>query len=650
MALALLIPAVLLLLALHIAGAFSPAGPFWGVHPYAFLPPGALVAGLTAVIAAAGIAMAMARPVPAPAVPPRRRGRGPAESTRSRRNAVRRRVAVPLASVLAAVVFWMLRSRQILLGDGIAITGSLPQDAAFHPLEPLSGALQQWAFRVLAPAFGAATREPFRVAWDVVAVVSCTLGTVFVGVAWALSGEVAALVPRRPGAPDPRGARGLVFGVLLAQGYLLLFFGYVEVYALPMLALAIYLTLALRHRAGRAPLWPAGAALAAAIATHLSCAVLLPSFAVLAAARIRVPPTERAIARLDVALSTVPFLAGVAGLAALFPGYDPVRTLWETTVTVLSRRQEVIPGYLLSGAHARDLANGQLLASPLAAVAFLALVPLSLRRGATASFLLAAGGTALAVTGIAGDSNLGYARNWDLLAPLAFVTAVAALGLAAARVHDPRQWRAVLVLVFAVSVFHTAPWVAVNASETRSTDRFATLPLGLGRVESTLGLWHLMNDRLDPAERWLVRSLDAWPTNVRAHQFLGEVYIRQHRYDRAVLACQAAARLRPDRADLAAREVVALLLAGRASEADSLGRDLLAGVPTDAGAWTARAAVARALGHPRADAGALARARTIRRRAPRAHVGEPLTPRPAPHGPDGSSDELLELWSRIGGM
>src|SRR4029077_4104698 len=117
-------------------------------------------------------------------------------------------------------------------------------------------------------------------------------------------------------------------------------------------------------------------------------------------------------------------------------------------------------------------------------------------------FLLACSAGWLAACLVAGDSNLGYARNWDLLAPASLVLTVAGLGLLFPDARAAAAGRAALGVMLAVSLFHTAPWVAVNASLPRSIARFESLPLGLGRVESTLGYWSAREGDTKQAEIW----------------------------------------------------------------------------------------------------------------------------------------------------
>jgi tetratricopeptide (TPR) repeat protein len=123
-----------------------------------------------------------------------------------------------------------------------------------------------------------------------------------------------------------------------------------------------------------------------------------------------------------------------------------------------------------------------------------------------------------------------------------------------------RRW---LFLLAAVSLFHTVPWVALNASFERSFERFKTLPLGLGRTEATVGSWYLEHGNEAEAVRWFRRSLDANPRNNLAAYQLGVIAMRHHDYEFAIQAFASALDVRPgtERYRLALAD--ALLRSGR---------------------------------------------------------------------------------------
>jgi tetratricopeptide (TPR) repeat protein len=200
------------------------------------------------------------------------------------------------------------------------------------------------------------------------------------------------------------------------------------------------------------------------------------------------------------------------------------------------------------------------------------------------------GGVTLVAAALAGDSNLGYARNWDLMAAYACVLTVCGLGLLLARGPTPLPRWAVPALA-ALSLYHTAPWIALNASESRALARFATLPLGMGRVESTLGYWYAVRGEPLEAERHYARSLEQNPANLRAHLGLAAIYRRRGDAVGEVLALREAVSLRP--ADERARSLLLdALVRGHAWDAAAIEAAELAALrPRDPSLAVARAIV-----------------------------------------------------------
>lgn len=515
----------------HLAAPAFPPGLGWGVNAFAFLPQSfALCCGGALALVLLLAAWSAVRPVApaAPLAPPL---------------LVRPQLALAAVGVLAGTLFWCARARHLFLGDGFAIVDG-PTDWSLHPLEPLAAWLVRLFISVGSPLFAAAGVPESRVAWQAAALGSCVAGALFVPLAWGIAKE---LVPA-----ESRDAEGtpvaLLALVLLAQGYIQIFFGYVETYAWSTLGLGLYLWTALRFLNRRGSLRAAGMALALALVLHLSAAALLPAHAVLIAVGLRDPERRRALAR-DLGFTAAAFGAVVLACAAAGGGYFLPATLWNTVVGLLRGDHTWYPQYFASWMHARDFLNEQALIGPLGALLFLPAAWLRLHRDGGSPrtwFLLACGAGWLAACLVAGDSNLGYARNWDLLAPASFVLTVAGLGLLFPDARAAAIGRVALGVMLALSLFHTAPWVTLNASLPRSLARFESLPLGLGRVESTLGYWSAREGDTKQAEIWYARSLDANPGNVRAHFHLGEIYLDDGRYGLAASAFRAALGLRPD--------------------------------------------------------------------------------------------------------
>jgi tetratricopeptide (TPR) repeat protein len=575
------VPALAVLVVVtHALGFASRGGLFWGADAYAGYAPYVLAGASLALLAFA--ALTLRRATAGAELAPRTDPDVPMKAPLARRYWL-----VPALAFVGAATFWVARSSHILLGDGISITTSLAGDTSFHPFEPFSMRLEQMALAAFARLPGHAEIESFRESWRAVAIVSVAAGAVFLPVLWALASRLADLAPRAF-ARRRSLIVTLIFGTLAAQGYMQLFFGYVEIYALSMLGIALYLLAAMRFAQDRAPLWPAALALAFAVGLHLASLALVPSFLVLVT--VAWLDRERRVARMrDFALCTACLGMLIVTLTLMGDGSNPWSTTLTLVRTVFFSQHESAKGYFFGWAHVRDLLNEQWLIGPLALALFVPAAIAAIRRRAMTRhtvFFLAVGGGMVVVALIAGDSNLGYARNWDLLAPAGFALAVAGAAIALPRLAHARNATAVLALALALSLYHTVPWVAVNASFPRALARFTTLPLGLGRVQSTVGFWYAMNGDDTEAEKWLVRSLDENPGNVRAHVYLGDVWARRGDYARAVVAYRAAVTLMPDWRDYRLRLVDALVRSGAPGEAVPEARLLIEHEPTNPRLWS----------------------------------------------------------------
>ena len=512
------------------------------------------------------------------------------------------------AVLVAAAIFWLVRIRHVLLGDGLAILGELPGAGGIHEYEPLVSLLQTGAFR-LVRAFQGLNQPEWKAAWTSGAAVSIVAGALFVPLAWALAREIEWRAPRArdsheaaidppTGLSVPRWAKALGFAVLISQGYIQLFCGYVENYAPLVVANGLVLLTGLRFIHGRGGLLASGAAMLLALGLHLSAAALLPAWMLMAVWGVSRGPA-RARAWRDLGLTALLFGGLTIALNLARPGFLLPKTLWDVSILALGQKQED-PKYLLSLVHFRDFVNEQLLIGPLGLAAFLGGCVAVAGRGEwrrpESLFAITAGAGYLLVCVLAGDSNLGYARNWDLLAPAGVIFTGAGLVLLRPLFEASRNWGNVLLLWAASSAFHTLPWIAVNASEARSIEWFENLPLGGGRTESTLGVWYMMHGRFDLAERWLTRSLEENPANTRAHFFLGELYLATGRPQLACSAFSAASQLRPDREGYRLQLARALAMAGRWDEARAIIEPMMRAHPNRASLWAFDGVLLRGLG------------------------------------------------------
>ncbi|MCK4775526.1 MAG: tetratricopeptide repeat protein, partial [Candidatus Krumholzibacteria bacterium] len=342
-----------------------------------------------------------------------------------------------------------------------------------------------------------------------------------------------------------------------------------ENYTFYALALGVYIYVSLRFVEGRSPLLLPGLALVLALALHLSAAVIIPSFLVLVVWALG--RRERRAANLvDLAICAVVLLAVQLAFSRVW-NYSLLGSLVDVSGRAFGQEGSLIPGYMMSSRHLRDLLNEQFLIGPFALFAFLPAAVMALRlpgRGNIATvFFLTLGITYAAACVMAGDSNIGYARNWDLLAPAGICFTAAALYFVVTHVPPSIMARRLLVFALVVSCIHVVPWVWINHNEALAAQRFEALPLGLGRTEVVIGNWHFRNGRSEEATLWFERATEANPNSAPAYAFLGMLLVQEGRYEDARRAQWKAVTLRPDKLEFRHNYVMTLVELGRDMEA-----------------------------------------------------------------------------------
>jgi tetratricopeptide (TPR) repeat protein len=166
-----------------------------------------------------------------------------------------------LLSILALPVFWILRSRLHLLGDGYFRIGDLPV-GRLHLQEWLDGLIHLMIYRVMGKLIPSWTPELTY------SIVSILCGGLFVFLALKL----ASLLARTDF------GKVLIFFSLISLGSMQLFFGYVESYTILQVALLAYVFFAALFLSGRVSILPALLALVISVGLHITSLILLPSF------------------------------------------------------------------------------------------------------------------------------------------------------------------------------------------------------------------------------------------------------------------------------------------------------------------------------------------------------------------------------------
>lgn len=546
-----------LVLVLQVLSFGPDPGRWWGVHFVAFLPlPGAALLMLGSV---ATLAWAL------------RSGRAPSAPTGW--------TAAAGLTVGFGVLTWVFRSQQTVLGDAWPLMLDLPQGQDFHPRQPLTLWIQQQWFGLVTTL---ADGEPRELARRSVALGSVVCGIGFVPVAWGLG---RALVARREHAPWATLA-------LLGSGYAVLFFGYVENYAWPLLANAALLWAGLTALRRPFPLAPAFVLFALGLGLHLSTILLLPAVVFLGVVVGRDASRRRGLV-MDLVIGCLAL--GLLDLWMRSRGL-PLATAIGDLLGVAAQDNGGGRGlaYLLSVRHLRDFLNEALLVGPFAVgLASVGIGFLVRSRDAAHWFLGLASTALLGAAFLTTEPLLGYARDWDLFAPAAVVWM--AFGVTAV-VATPQAGR-LLAGVALVSTLHLGTWVAFNHSEPLAMERFATLPLGLGRTEVVMGNWHLRQGRPDDAEDWFRRAIRTNPSNANAWGLLGNLYARQDRFDDGAQAYAEALRTRPDKTPFRSSLVRCLVELGRWEEAVPHLEIMVQQDPGNLGFWRGLAQVHRELGH-----------------------------------------------------
>ena len=446
---------------------------------------------------------------------------------------------------LALLTFIGLRSATHLLGDGFLFVRELGADTWKHlpriDRAPLAFAIVRSLHDLGAPIWSSAA--------DTYRALSVSSGILYV---------LLALQTAR--ALGSRGAeKALILGFLITPGCLQLYFGYVENYPLLHTGILLYLLLSLHALRGRVPTFVPASLLGILVPFHFAAATLAPSLLVLAALQSGIRPDAPGAslwtrsARASRHLVAFPVLTL---LVFALIGYHPLMHVGELggfhVLPLLAEPGETYHHGLLSGTHLLDVLNQMLLVVPSA------LLVLCVRFGPTRSrdpyrtFLLTASVFPILFVLLANPS-IGAFRDWDVFAiPAIPFTLWAAVRLID-RVPNHHRLAQIGILLCGASLLHTATWIGVNASETASETRFATL-LDRCRLSvharsygwETLGVHYLTRGRADNARKAYELALQAAPENPRHWTSVGSFYFGSGQYELALAHYRKAISLRPD--------------------------------------------------------------------------------------------------------
>ncbi len=430
-------------------------------------------------------------------------------------------------------VFWALRTKLFLLGDGYFILGGLAQ-GRIAPTEPLDSIIHQQLFRFLAGTFPQA--DP-SLSYAIPSVIS---GGAFVFLILTLA--------------DVLGKTGfqkiLIFSGLITLGSMQLFFGYVESYTFLPVSLALFTLLSALHLRGKVSVLLPLVALVLSIGLHLLAVVFIPSLVYLILWKWRRGEGRLLgfsnLLSLLVSLGIILLVMGRFFLAKFegvgFSGLLPLVSSPGSSFT------------LFSGEHIAEFANGLFLVSPagITLFAFFAICALRFRllKDSLVNFLLISSLSGLALVFLY-NFHWGSA-DWDLMSfPGLFFTLSGILMFVKWGSRWPK-FKYYASILIAVSLFHLIPWILVNAGAPRSIDRYLMIATNDKHLLGTEGggMWRVARilesaGFAEAAEQVLKQGIQRDPEELGCYTYLGRMLYYQQRYDEAAFYLEKALALEP---------------------------------------------------------------------------------------------------------
>ncbi len=438
-----------------------------------------------------------------------------------------------LCGILSLPVFWLLRTKLFLLGDGYLKISDVVSGRLTHT-EPLDGIIHHQFYLFLN-----FIRPGIDPSFSYI-IISLLCGGIFVFLTLKLAdllGETAF-------------AKILVFFSLFSLASIELFFGYVESYTILLVGLALFVLLSFFYLQDKLNIIFVFLVLCFSIGVHVSAIVLIPSFLYLMFWKWK---RERK------KFFNLPAIISILGCLIIM-----FANVWKVFLTEGEGNKfgQFIPLYTASGnkftlfslAHIGELINQLLLVSPVGILLFLFFLFYMVRsksfRDPFLNFLLISALTSLFLIFVY-NAHLGIA-DWDLRSlPGIFVSLLGMLLFVRWGSRWARFKNYGLILI-AVSFFHLIPWILLNANAQMSLDRYAMSTLhdphllyvrggGIwraGRVVEQAGF-------PDRAIEILEYGIEKDPEEIGSYSYLAVVLSALKKWDEAIFYLQKALKMDP---------------------------------------------------------------------------------------------------------
>ncbi|MDA0746579.1 MAG: tetratricopeptide repeat protein, partial [bacterium] len=446
------------------------------------------------------------------------------------------RAALSFILILAlAILFYFFRSAVHLLGDGYLYLREL-DNAVWNELPRVDRApLTFWITRTL-HNLGGSAQTTYRI-------YSFASGLFYL----ALIFPIARTLGRNRTESIATGA------FLLSAGFLQLFCGYVENYALLLPALLLYFLAGLRALQNQLSPWIPALALAFFLPLHFAFLAFLPSLALLLWLCEK-PTGLRSIIRASAPLVTLPLIV----LTILFMlGIHPFAYFKKLAsghlLPLFSEPDFYQPYRLFSLAHLLDVLNQQLLVAPAACLTIF-LIRKQKSLDPPQLFLLTATLFSLLFTFLA-NPEIGAFRDWDILVLPALPFSLWAARRIAVQNPDRNLLAHIALLLVGAAALHTALWIGLNANPTAAEHRYKNL-LQNSQLSKhagsygweTLGIYYRNHNKLEHALEAYQQAIKASP-NPRHWFSTGTLQSTLGRKQEAIESYQKAIALKSDFAE-----------------------------------------------------------------------------------------------------
>ena len=429
---------------------------------------------------------------------------------------LRRKRLTWLAIICAAVaIFIIFRQPTHFLGDGYRWLGNLQKFTTWIKWsEPLEILMHLGLYQLFNPIVEDAALLSYQI-------VSIAAGGVYVCLALVAAGSIA----------ESRFEKASVFGILIALGSTLMFFGYAEHYALAYVSIFGSLLYATRYTESGRRLDLVVSLIFGLLSTlsHFLSAVMIPiylcyfTFApAMAKYRRRISITS------EIILASVVVAAGVIALTLIGSEHSHFKNI---LLPILNSPQGSPAPAVLSLQHLYDLLNELVLVGDVLFFLGIALFGVfwkQLKRSKPIRLLLVAAVFQFAFL-LFLDPKLGAACDWDLFAPSTTALTLLSVFLIVRSIRSENVRRYVLTVVMVGMICAVLPWWLLNSSEEKSIARYSHLTdldwerSKAGRI-ILRGYFRVRGDSLRAAEedREITRLFPAVPLLETAERYLDD--------------------------------------------------------------------------------------------------------------------------------